>query len=109
MSTTKKNELILESVLNTKSYFEFQDFIPPSRSNAYTNFFQAYASYTRFVIYYRQSITIAVTLENFQIITITFTFTNCEYTITFASVTFVTFHYILLQFSVKLRDIHTIL
>ena len=57
---------------------------------------------TRLVIYYSQSITI--TFENIQSITITFTFENFKYiTITLASITSITFYYILLQFGAKLR------
>ena len=56
----------------------------------------------RLVIYYSQSITI--TFENIQSITITFeNFKSSTITITLASITSITFYYILLQFGTKLR------
>ena len=58
----------------------------------------------RLVIYYSQSITITITFENIQSITITSTFENFKsITITLASITSITFCYILLQFGAKLR------
>ena len=56
----------------------------------------------RLVIYYSQSITI--TFENIQSITITFkNFKSITITITVASITSITFYYILLQFGANLR------
>ena len=51
---------------------------------------------TRLVIYYSQSITITITFENIQSITITFqNFKSITITITLASITSITFYYIL--------------
>ena len=58
----------------------------------------------RLVIYYSQSITITITFENIQSITITFeNFKSITITITLASITSITFYYILLQFGANLR------
>ena len=58
----------------------------------------------RLVIYYGQSITITITFENIQSITITFeNFKSITITITLASITSITFYYILLQFGANLR------
>ena len=64
---------------------------------------------SRLVIYYSQSITITITFENIQSITITVTITfkhfkSITITITLASITSITFYYILLQFGANLRD-----
>ena len=62
------------------------------------------STWSRLVIYYSQSITITITFENIQSITITITFENFKsITITLASITSITFYYILLQFGAKLR------
>ena len=59
---------------------------------------------SRLVIYYSQSITITITFENIQSITITFeNFKSIAVTITLASITSITFYYILLQFGANLR------
>ena len=67
-------------------------------------FFFFFRFLTRLVIYYSQSITITITFENIQSITITITFENFKsITITLASITSITFYYILLQFGANLR------
>ena len=59
---------------------------------------------TRLVICYSQSITITITFENIHSITITFeNFKSITITITLASITSITFYYILLQFGANLR------
>ena len=60
----------------------------------------------RLVIYYSQSITITIPFENIQSITITFEnfkSITTTITITFPSITSITFYYILLQFGANLR------
>ena len=59
---------------------------------------------SRLVIYYSQSITITITFKNIQSITITFqNFKSITITTTLASITSITFYYILLQFGANLR------